>query len=1434
MNKPLTILLGASLCVCMVLSSAAYSTTSDATAQQFISECRVEAPRAGDLVTGQWYHGLDRVRAYAEEKGLPLVSVWSNSGCDHCEKLEKNFLTKEFKKLMKDSGYLYCFTWSKDGDGAKRDDVYMWNSQNLKITSFPFVRFYWKSIDGVGGIDEVAIGDTVDGAKVDGTATFNYIKNVFKNYVPYVPPAYAAGSFVNGASAADRLEARTDTEWVDVPLKREGAGVAQPTNETLKAAFPGVKAAVEYPVAWAANESNKTVRVGLRPEGFVFTVGKKVELTLNSDGRTSPAAYVALVEEPENNPKNPLWIGTRDADALKAGEWTMDLKVAKARAEKRNAPVLALVGGSLWCPDCVKVDHYLIDTPKFRTWISDHDVSCVAIDIPNIASGKTTSLLTYDPYEVSERYITATTPNQEKVQSGAGYLSRNMIEPEAAKEIAGRNYTLVTTSVTEGGLCRPENMDGDNAETGPFKTGIPCLILMRPDGTVAGRIFQFNNVSPGDTTALDAYLARMDELLALVSEAAEESNADWRTTKEEVGLIGRVEGATVSAVDLADVYRLEAPAFTAKGTVSLKSLTAKPGSGTKDYKKMATENNVKLSLLKVKSGAATTVQTKTGNVFTGVSFDVTLAPDPDAEWFVEVRALGTVDAGSSLPSKTFALERKDGSTVKYALDTALKYEASTIGFEKKSVSVNENTAGTVTVKVLRQDATTGTAEATVVFDEAATTALPGSFSYVIDGEADCASRKLTWADGDASARTISITIPNDTVYDGDRTIAFRLEGIDGSPLKAYAGTTALTVTVKEDDKAVVGKLAITETVPAMTSAMKVFALEGTTLDIGIERINGAAKPFGAKLTASAGVLSSNRVDWVNNDRVPLKHVELKLPLVKDAPQNGVITVTLTPDKGIAAVSAKKKLTVQLIAADVPRFAVETLSLDLFRYTMAEKTLAIENTQGGTLSVKKLSGSLPAGVTVKIGADKASLSVSGAPTAAKVCEAVYQVTEKRGKTTVLGGIVKLTFNAVDPAKGGGPDGKPLNPSVAKARTFTDLMVIDPETKCLTGLLTITIPANGKVSAKYKCSGGTVSLSASGWAACDGKTGLLRAELTVKNKPYAASVCAGADGSVSYELTDPVYENKVCGLAEATAWDKNDPAKDFMGFFTVDLPVREVLTGADVASTGDAWLTLKMNTTSAANSGTMTYSGCLPNGQAFSGSGKLVRRVSEDGVVTAVLPVYYRTAKNCFTGAPEILAGAAEALESSDYHRTVGMPDDVRPYWYHTEPKTEDACYGIEYDLYGAAYDAAEDIGGCARRSDRYDNAPLYFSAADAVEPLEIALAKTGISIAKGVQNPSSVKLTFNRSTGLVSGSFKFTPEGASKAVTAAYKGVLLPGWGGCSSCSLPGTILRPLVVGSYWYTEKFAYQVETAKGVQTKNVNIVRGGAIGVDELKEED
>ena len=1367
---------------------------------------------ANAATPAHWETNFTNSLATATAQGVPIVVFWGHLKCTHCNWFVSN---------VKDSSELATWVAEHPVVLAFKDEV-GWNSKTYpdfagwkttwpadyraayewldtiggtSVHTFPKIGLYWKKPSGDIVKNVVSWGDEKPAA--------SFVAHLDR----YLGDFLAGVQFAVGTTPCDRLEAVADTKTVDIPLERAKTAAA---TTRLVATFPN-GGVVTNEVDWAEGVRGQSVALDI-PDG-AFIPGAFVSLALTSEGM--PAAVtslVAFVEEPENSPKNPRWIGERDLETLAAGEWTMDLDLVKARASERGRPSLVIVGGSPWCPDCVKTDHYLVNTEPFKEWLKSNDVSCAAIDVPTVAADGTvgkTSLLTYAPTSVSDRYVNSTDPKQERVQSGAGYLSRHQIPQTGnggtnATKIAARNLLLLNSDTEHGGFCRPENLSSDNAETQRWKTGIPCLILLRPDGTATGRLYQFNNVSPGDTSALDAYLRRMDELVALCDEPGEEANADWRTTGDLLGLTTNRE-ASVSAIDLADWYRLETPTHCAEGEITVKALESSADEGALN------ETNLWLRLVRVGSTTGT-VATVKGNVFAGVTLPAVVKAD-EAEWFVEIRAIDT--------SAAFALDRATNSIIGYSITTSLENRPSAPVFERAGEKVPEKTAGTRTIQVLREGGVAGVLHASVVLDVAATTASPGTYEWE--------NSVLEWADGDAEPKIVKLKIVDDTIWDGDRQIVLRIADISGDFLKGDSiGPTNFVEEITEDDKMLQGKLAITATDPAMAKTMTVVAREGSVLDISVERLLGAATSVTCDVATAQGTLSSNVLVWTHLDRVPVKHVELAVPMIADLGKKRSFTVTITPQAGAAVDKSKRKLTVNVVTADSPGFEVDTRRYAIRRYVSFADEIAVSEWKGGRLVLKKLSGSLPTGVKAKLLLEGGvvRLVLSGTPTKAKDATVAYQITEQRPKADptkvagVAGTTVRLVFSVSDITVVG-KDGQGANAFVAKTRTFGDIPVVDAAAGVLAGRLTVTVPKTGKLSAKYLCRAGTIAFTSSSWAACDDVTGTLTAVLKPKKAGYALAVTMASDGTFGYEIDDvDDLTEPVVGTALLAPWNKTTRlAKSWTGLFTVDCPATNLVSSAVTnVPTGDAWFTLKMNTASAVNAGKMTYAGRLANGKSFSGSAVLRDRGESAGV-----PVVIRTATDYFTAYADIAAEAAAMYTGADEHRTVVAVEGVAPRWRHSESWSTNECHEVTYGLYGAYYDAKEDIEECARTASRFGGVPLWFTTWGAAAEVSINVEGKGPYIDGA--NPIRLSLKFKRATGVLSGTFMCLPEGATSAIKVNYAGILLPGWGGCGACA-PGEVFRPLFAGSFWRTQKVVEQTAAGK---RKSHSVVRGGAIAIGE-----
>ena len=335
-----------------------------------------------------------------------------------------------------------------------------------------------------------------------------------------------------------------------------------------------------------------------------------------------------------------------------------------------------------------------------------------------------------------------------------------------------------------------------------------------------------------------------------------------------------------------------------------------------------------------------------------------------------------------------------------------------------------------------------------------------------------------------------------------------------------------------------------------------------------------------------------------------------------------------------------------------------------------------------------------------------------------------------------------------------------------------------------------------------------------------------------------VTANSDGSVEVVL-DVGGETLTCIVPECN-WSSENPAKTWKGYYTVSLPFRESMEPTKALACGDAFVTLRMTSDAAVNSGRMTYAGLLPNGRAFSGSAVVAPR---GGAV--LLPMLH-------VSSSDVLSGVLRIDPSADLYRAVYPAPGVYPYWTHVETMVESAAnYSQKLDAFGCLYDPDADLVGCCVTT--FQTQMLAFFALpenmpDAVAGLALGdmdawvTNNTAIKVFKSGEpatcrmrppNPTAAKeapealtFSFDRVNGLVSGTFNLLRGGV--AVPTTFRGVVLPGWGtaSCSTCSDGSheAIKRPFVSGAGWFDDRYEYD---GGGGQTRKVSVRRGCPISV-------
>ena len=605
-----------------------------------------------------------------------------------------------------------------------------------------------------------------------------------------------------------------------------------------------------------------------------------------------------------------------------------------------------------------------------------------------------------------------------------------------------------------------------------------------------------------------------------------------------------------------------------------------------------------------------------------------------------------------------------------------------------------------------------------------------------------------------------------------------------------------------------GEAAFARADPFFSKVQTLFVREGEVAKIYVSRLNASDGAVTVKVNAAGGQVeidgaATDLIEWANHDSADREVTVKGLAAGKSA------TLTLaSPTGGLTLSKTQAKVTVTAVAVDGPVFQTPEASETLTQYVSTSNLYKLVSAPAGKVTFTAVSGKLPAGLKATYNAAENAMAVWGVPTKPGAYEVVFQAKDgsKAGLTQ------KIAFKVINPLTGDEAEGVPGNGSIAKSRTLKDLMVIDKSAKRLRGVVQITIPTKGNLSAKYQSAVGAVSLSTRSWSAFDVESGALEATLTAKGG-YEMNVCVTADGAVAAEISK---DGALVGAVESNGqlWSASNTATAWQGYYTALLRNRhDVVEGtAGIAPTGTPYLTFDMSSAGASKTGTMKWAGVLPNGTAVSGSVLL----TADGEF-AYAPFFKQSKTDVFSGVAKIQKNAFGKIRAC-----VFAHDDVEPAWEHIE-KNEAASFAAAYDLAGAYYDKTYDNllvccletyqGAQTHQGETFE---LDFSVDGAavktmvVQPATIKL--------KAGDNPSRLTFTFNDKTGLISGSV--VSAAAGKA--CQYKGVVVLGLGGidCGCGEVPEEGLLPFAAGSYYYSDKLQ--------VGTTSLSIKRGGGIDID------
>lgn len=764
-----------------------------------------------------------------------------------------------------------------------------------------------------------------------------------------------------------------------------------------------------------------------------------------------------------------------------------------------------------------------------------------------------------------------------------------------------------------------------------------------------------------------------------------------------------------------------------------------------------------------------------------------------------------------------------------------------VGFVTAVASTNE-AVGDYFVALARTDGTSGDVTIEVVLDEENTT------FYNSDGEKRFSFEPLTitWKEGVEGTTNITVKVLEDERFDGAGDVALKFTVKDGL---AEAVQDTFVLTVKDNDIQAAGKVAFVGAEPFYSKKLTVYVREGESATIYAKRLDASDGPVSVGVKSSlagveiSGDVSDGELQWGNHK------YEDKSVAVKGVPAGKTATITLyNAMDGLKILSASNNVRVVGVAADAPWFVNDTASANLYRYVASSNSYPVLVQDGVDFTkttFSKLMGTLPAGLKVSWDKEANAMVVSGTVTAkAGVYESVYQAVLVNGSKRIPGLTMKLKYTVRDlAAENAEAEPESQSPVFGKSRTLKDIPVIDEadgegKKGLLVGTLTVTLPANGKgnVSAKYRSINGDISFTSKGWSSYGDDDGFV-AKLTSRKEDYSMTLTEKLDGSIKIELydgdSDEVYTAEHSGIQ----WSRENPAASWKGYYTVVLPVETVDESHDgLAPSGAGYITLKMNTTSAVNSGKVTWAGMLPNGTAVSGSSVLGSVNDENW---ASLPVFKYSSTDVVAIGARILANSGEIEEP----RSVESDDGVYSRWEHKERDAAfNAWYKVGLGVYGGLYRTKDaegkdfDLAACCTEYYETVNPVLafYFSMLDeagdeflVLDPVATAVGAKTLTFADKAAVPSGMTMSLNRTTGVVSGAFELSLKDAdgSTTVPAKWKGVVVQGWGPGCNCAPgeDGIKYLPFVCGAYYYTDRI--DIDTDDGAKTTSVKC--GGVVTI-------
>ena len=1406
---------------------------------------------SGEAELGMWYgyrqikegpgdDSFSNTLVRAKAAHVPMFTMWSSPECHFCSDVADLFNTTEFQTFL--SSQKMVFAYFKSGDpwgkgpgsvGAGTANVASLQAYQYIVESgvprdeagdsltWPYYRFEWHKPDGTVVTTNGSL------SVLERACTFEEFKTLLAELAAGYDNKgsfdYFGGAVGVSDSASSRLEAVAgETKSVWVPFRRPVSASGNEADQTVKCAWGGVTNA--YPLAWAIGDEQKFIEVAV-PDGVA--AGDVVSIRVEDlDGALRSEGRIHVISSMGASQENPLWIGEKTADELGWGEWTMDIdvatqKVAAAVAAGTNAYTLALVGGELWCSDCAGMRTNLLVKAEFLDWAASNHVALVLIDVPR--NGATCpTMLSWDESGSGAAAV-----------SGAAYLSRKGISPEAAKAIYDRDHELCYSTW---------NVPYENRA----RLWVPTLIMLDSNGRPHGKLLG-DRKYPNSSFTIATYMRRFDELLALGEDIGEWDNNDWTTTTESfsahggtwVGTLCAVDGNTGNAwdqavVDVAEVMGVakdDVVAFVFSGDENAKLcpevITVRSEGGTNVIDKM------KGSSFVLSEGLAWSVTNRSegirmflalnradpvdrreksktffsysneGSTVCGYSVQVATALLCGEQNASRVVAAGGLDIKIEegmvyvLTGVPFGFSTEDFAKIDESNYRALKSGVATIeigaagtlnyqvwnpgkvSFAIGEVSVSER-AGMARLELRRTGGTSGEAKVRVSYDGGTAVSIaddPENGRFRWDGD-----RIFVWPEGIATNQMVSIEIFKRTPrWDGDQTVNLSIAP-ESDSAAGVADPMMCSLTIVEEDVKSAGNLELLPDPAHFSRDGVAYARKGDTLSFSIVRTDGAASTVSASVDVSGGgIVSPASATWESNSADASRLFTLSVP--NDVDAGSWICVRVEPS-GIGMKRGVDRMFVKVLEEGTPTFTGDaSVSSVVSRWVACDISAGLSGTGFAGYRVRKVSGSIPDGIVSEVLGNV--FRFAGAPTAVGVFQSVWQVYGiKAAGTEVEGGTLSVNLEVV--SQGAVCDAALDEDFPGAQSTYYSGYAADS----INGLVcsvSLSATRDGRMRLVADRPGGRSVLTAPRWTSADASA--LSAALSGDGLSATLVWHRRGDGSCGF---DGVLSDGTAGTDVNLVLFRKESAhaKLDAGVYLVDFAPEDDTQGHACAS---------IRIVASGMGQWASYTVVLPDGRPFSGSAAVL--APGDGY--CYLPIMGRTASGMIRSLLQLCPGAAgDDRFFGAYNHSVS---NAYPSFLDLPAGQETVAMCAQ----GGYYRAGMDLQSICRISDLTAEYSIGVSAEALDSTFGLTVVDGGIkgsvvadddmlTFVRDAGDVSRSTFSFDRASGMFSGRF-LAVDSSGRKRSLGYRGVIMPNWGeackvGCGGGTRPGPF-KPFGVGA---------------------------------------